>query len=153
MQNNFDVVMSMYNLTEYSDNYSKASGSIQRVRQYFRDKPNDTLIDYESFKSKVKITEKNPDYVYTKGAEIAVSLKYLSNLWRTVKKPLIDCEINLILALSSICVTAHLAGKGTFTITITKYYVSVVTLSTQDNTKLLQELKSSLKKTVNWNKY
>ena len=48
--------------------------------------------------------------------------------------------------MSSICVTAHSTGKGTFTITITKYYVSVVTLSTQDNTKLLQELKSSLKK-------
>ena len=48
-----DIVMPMYNLIEYSDNYSKASGSIW---QYYKDEPNDNLTDSESFKSKIKIT-------------------------------------------------------------------------------------------------
>ena len=48
-----DIVMSLYNLLEYSDNYAKTSGS---VWQYYRDEPNDNLADSESFKSKIKIT-------------------------------------------------------------------------------------------------
>ena len=51
-----DIVMPMYNLIEYSDNYSKTFGSLW---QYYKDEPNDNLADSESFKSKVKITEKN----------------------------------------------------------------------------------------------
>ena len=50
---NIDIVMPMYNLIEYSDNYSKTSGSLW---QYYKDDPNDNLTDSESFKSKVKIT-------------------------------------------------------------------------------------------------
>ena len=50
-----DIVMPMYNLIEYSDNYSKTSGSLW---QYYRDEPNDNLRDPESFKSKLKITKK-----------------------------------------------------------------------------------------------
>ena len=53
-----DIVMAIYNLTEYSDNYSKTSGSLC---QYYKDDPNDNLTDSESFKSKVKITGKTPD--------------------------------------------------------------------------------------------
>ena len=52
-----DIVMPMYNLIEYSDNYSKISGSFW---QYYRDEPNDNLEDSESFKSKIKITGKTP---------------------------------------------------------------------------------------------
>ena len=48
-----DIVMLMYNLTEYSDNYLKTSGSLW---QYYKDEPNDNIADPESFKSKVKIT-------------------------------------------------------------------------------------------------
>ena len=50
--------MHMYNLTEYSDNYSKTSGSLW---QYYKDDPNDNLANSESFKYKVKITGKTPD--------------------------------------------------------------------------------------------
>ena len=52
-----DIVMSMYNLIEHSDNYSKTSGSLW---QYYKDDPNDNLTDSESFKSKVKNNRKNP---------------------------------------------------------------------------------------------
>ena len=54
---------------------------------------------------------------------------------------------------SSTCVITTSTGEGKFTITDTKLYVPVVTLSTQNNTKLLQQLKSVFKRTINWNKY
>ena len=63
---------------------------------------------------------------------------------------LINCEINIILTWSSNCVITNSTGVGTLTVTDTKLYVLVVTLSTQDNSKLL---KSGFKRTVNWNKY
>ena len=60
--------------------------------------------------------------------------------------PLISCEVNLILACSNYCVITNSIGEGKFTITETKLYVPVVTLSTKDNEKLLQQLKSGFKK-------
>ena len=86
--------MPMYNLTEYSDNYAKTTGSLW---QYFRDEPNDVLRNSKSFKSKIKITGKTPDDDNEKDVEIMVLLKYLSNFWRTLEMPLINCEVNLIL--------------------------------------------------------
>ena len=82
-----------------------------------------------------------------------VPLKYLSNFWRTLEMPLINCEVNLILTWSSTCVITDSNGAGTFAITERKLYVSVVTLSTKENSKFLQNLKSSFKRTINWNKY
>ena len=82
-----------------------------------------------------------------------VPLKYLSNFWRTLEMPLINCEVNLTLTWSLTCVVTNSTGAGTFAITETKLYVPVVTLLTQDNCKLLQQLKSGFKRTVNWNKY
>ena len=70
--------------------------------------------------------------------------------------PLINCEVNLILTWSSSCVlisTAIQNQAASFAITDTKLYVSVVTLSTQENTKFLQQLKSGFKRVINWNKY
>ena len=62
--------------------------------------------------------------------------------------PLINCEDNLILTWSEDCVITNSTGKGKFKITETKLYVPVVTLSTQDNAKLLQQLKSDFKTTI-----
>ena len=67
--------------------------------------------------------------------------------------PLINCEVNLILTWSKDCVITNSTGAGKFKITETKLYVPVVTLSTQDNAKLLQQLKSGFRRTINWNKY
>ena len=142
--------MPMYNLIEYSDNYSKTSGSLW---QYYKDDPNDTITDSESFKSKVKITGKTPNDGNTKDVEIIVPLKYLSNFWRTLEMPLINCEVTLLLTWSKDCVITNSTGEGKFQITETNLYVPVVTLSTQDNAKLLQQLKSGFKRTINWNEY
>ena len=110
--------MPMYNLIEYSDNYAETSGSLW---QYYRDGPNDNLGNSESFISKIKITGKTG---------------------RTLEIPLIDYEVSLILTWSLTCLITNSAGAGTFEITDTKLYVPVVTLSTQDNSKLRQQLKS-----------
>ena len=70
--------------------------------------------------------------------------------------PLINCEINLILTWSENCVivSTNVANQNsTFSISDTKLYVPVVTLSTQDNAKLLQQLKPAFKRIINWNKH
>ena len=85
-----------------------------------------------------------------------VRLRYLSNFWRTLEMPLINCEVNLILTWSSTCVLISTNAQNqsaTFAITDTKLYAPVVTLSTQENTKFLQQLKSGFKRVINWNKY
>ena len=66
-----DIVIPMYNLIEYSDNYAKISGSLW---QHYRDEPDDNLADSESFKSKIKITGKTPDDGNEKDVEIMVPL-------------------------------------------------------------------------------
>ena len=66
-----DIVMPMYNLIEYSDSYSKTSGSLW---QYCKDDPNDNIANSESFKSKVKITGKTTNNGNTKDVEIIVPL-------------------------------------------------------------------------------
>ena len=86
--------MPIYNLTEYSSNYSKTSGGLW---QYYKDDPNNNLADSESFKFNVKITGKTPAAGNTKDVKIIVPSKYLSNFWRTLEMPLINCEVNLIL--------------------------------------------------------
>ena len=67
--------------------------------------------------------------------------------------PLINCEVNLILTWSSACVITTSTGGGILAITDTKRFVPVVTLSTQDNAELLQQLKSGFERPINWNKY
>ena len=67
--------------------------------------------------------------------------------------PLINWEVNLELGWSKDCVITNSTGERKFQITQTKLYVPVVTLSTQDNAKLLQQLKSAFKRIINWNKY
>ena len=109
--------MPTYNLIEYSDNYAKTSGSLW---QYCRDELNDNLTNSESYKSKIKITGKTPAACNEKDIEIMVPLIYLSNFWRTLEMPLINCEVNLILTWSSTCVITNSTSAGTFEITDTK---------------------------------
>ena len=85
-----------------------------------------------------------------------VPLKYLSNLWRTLEMPLINCEVELILTWPAGCVIIYKNVDNqvpTFTITETNLYVPAVTLSTQDNAKLLPQLNSGFQRKVSWNKY
>ena len=84
-----------------------------------------------------------------------VSLKYLTSFWRTLEMPLINCKTILQLTWSGKCFL--LAGTAAnqvpvFKITDTKFYVPFVTLSAQDNIKLLKQLESGFKRTISWNK-
>ena len=156
-----DLVMPMYNLIEYSDNYAKTTGSLwQYCKDILARNANGEIIIFskdnttDSFKFKAKITGHTGNG-RTKDVEIMVPLKYLSNFWRTLEMPLINCEVDLISTWSSNCVliaTAIQNQAATFEITDTKLYVPVVTLSTQENTKFLQQLKSGFKRVINWNK-
>ena len=148
--NDIDIVMPTYNLIEYSNNYVKAS---RILWQCYRNEPNDNLTDSESFKSKIKIIGKTPAAGNKKDVEIIVPLKYLSNFWRTLGMLSVNCEVNLILTWSSTCFISNSTSAGTFQITDTKLYVPLVTLSAQDNFKLLQQLKSGFKSVIIWNKY
>ena len=85
------------------------------------------------FKSKVKITGSTPAGGNTKDVKIIVPLKHLSSFWKTLEMQLINFEVSLPLTWSSTCVITNSTGEGRFTITDTKFYVAVVTLSTQDN--------------------
>ena len=112
--------------------------------------------DSDSFNLKAKVTGQTNNAGEIDNAEIMAPLKYLSNFWRTLEMHLINCEVNLTLDWSEnfVIVSTDVANENaTFTITETKLYVPVVTLSTQDNAKLLTQLKSGFKRTINWNKY
>ena len=156
--------MPMYNLLEYSKNYSKTTGSFWN---YYRDEPNSgvnnninySIKDSKSFDYKASITGKLEGNNTEKEAEIVVPIKHLSNFWRTLDMPLINCEINLILTWSENCVLTSKATRdavpaqggnpavaavnnpanATIKITEVKLYVPIVTLSTKNDKALLEK--------------
>ena len=170
-----DIVMPMYNLLEYSKNYRKTIGSLYN---YYRDELSDDaddnqfnnikVVNSSTFKYKNKIID-NTNNQGTKDIELAIPLKYLGNFWRALNIPLISCEVSLELKWDKNCLITSLeqtaiAGanppardnaptRATLAITDCKLYVPVVTLSKDDETKLLTNLKSGFKREIIWNKY
>ena len=127
--------MPMCNLIKYSDNYSKTSGSLS---QYCKEIPainkDGAIVDFngananDSFNFKTKITDQANNNG-TINVEIMVPLKYLSNFWRTLEMPLINCEVELVLNGSANCVITYTNIANhfpTFTITETKLDVPVL---------------------------
>ena len=108
----------MYNLTEYSDNYSKTSETLQ---QCYIDE-DDNITQSESFKYKIKIRGKSPDNGNSKHAEIAAPLKYLSNFCRTLEISLINCKIDPVLTWFENCVLSSPTEETKFPITDLKLY-------------------------------
>ena len=127
---NLDVVMRMYNLIEYSKTYRKLTGCLWN---YYRDEPNSgtegnmnhSLKDSKSFEYKastnkelenfnIKIRSKKVDF------EIFVLLKHLSNFWRTLKIPLINYEIELVVTLSKKCLLINKAEINAAAATVLK---------------------------------
>ena len=179
-----DIVMSMYNLLEYSKNYRKTIGSLYN---YYRDELSDDaddnnfdnikVVNSNTFKYKNKIIGNTynvnagaDDYDVNKNGtpevELAIPLKYLGNFWRALNIPLISCEVSLELKWDKNCIIASLEqrdiGGGnrdnaptgtTLSITDCKLYIPSVTLSKDDETKLLTNLKSGFKIEIIWNKY
>ena len=143
----------MYNLIEYSDNYSDTSSSLWQFKRDEIEGDVDLTIDVQhipnnssSFKYKSSfITNRN-------GVKIVVPLKYLSNFWRSLEMPLINCKVELSLKWYERCLLT-VANTATFKITDAKLYVPIVTLKTEDNTKLSKLLSKGFKRPIYWNKY
>ena len=111
----------------------------------------------------------NPKYDANKvgknEAEVVIPLKYLNNFWKSLNIPLINCELELILTWSKNCILPDMTVDAAadpvivaptgleFKITDTKLYVPVVSLSKENDIKLLEQLKSGFKRTIKWNKY
>ena len=156
-----DVVIPTYNLKEYSDNYSK---NIWSIFQYCRgvtvvDNKRDVTdfteaIVTDSFNLKEKLTGRIGDNG-TKNVEIMVPLKNMSDLWRTLETVLVNCEVTLDLSWSEsyVLVATNAAQATKFSTADKKLYLPAVTLSTQDNAKVLERLKSGFKRKIDWNKY
>ena len=129
----------MYILIEYSDSCSDTSGSLW---QFKRDEINNNIINDDnapSFKYKANVigdTVADGANRRKEGVKIAVPIKYLSNFWRSLEMPLINCKVELSLKWYENCILSSAGTAATFTITDTKLYVPVVTLKTEDNTKL-----------------
>ena len=155
----------MYNLLEYSKNYRKTTGTLG---YYYRDEPSNPLSSNpESFKYKTSITGNtynvgaadagyDANRVGKNKTEVVIPLKHLSNFSKNLNIPLINCEIKLILTWSKNCVLADMTAANNpptgveFQITDIKLYVPVVTLSKENDKKLLEQLKSGFNKTVKW---
>ena len=154
--------MPMYSWLEYSDNYADSSGS---VWQFKRDEqnitnagiPNGVTTDHStSFKYKSTLfNESTADGADTKfrDPKIVVPLKYLSNFFRSLEMPLINCKIHLELSWTKDCVMSNIAGVTIFKITSTNFYVLIVTLSPKDNVSLTKQLSEGFKRSVYWNEY
>ena len=154
----------------------KTTGSLWN---YYRDELSNPLSsNSESFKYKTSITGNtynvgageagyDANKVGKNETEVVIPLKHLSNFWRSLNIPLINCEVELILTWSKNCVLADMTVRDAqgnnpaivapvlleFKITDTKLYIPVVTLSKENEIKLLEQLKSGFKRTIKWNKY
>ena len=156
--------MPMYNLIKYSDNYSDTSGSLWQFKRdeivNNADVSNDNA---PSFKYKANLIGNTENNGTKNGVKIAVPLKYLSNFWRSLEMPLINCKIELSLKWIENCVltTAPIgadanatgADSATFKITDAKLYGPIVTLSAEDSVKLSKLLSEGFKRSIYWNEY
>ena len=165
-----DIVMSMYNLLEYSKNYRKTIGSLYN---YYRDELSDDADDNNFDNIKVLKYHVNADVQGydvnkngTQEVELTIPLKYLGNFWRALNIPLISREVSLELKWDKNCVITSLEQRdigggnrdnaptgATLAINYRKLYVAAVALSKDDDFKLLTNLKSGFKRKIIWNKH
>ena len=142
---NLYIVMPMYNLIEYSDNYQDSSATLYQYKRDERPEANAvadlTVNNSSSFKYKVSLLG-NPDLdgaIAKISVKVVVPLKYLSIFFRSLEMPLINCKIKLNLTWKKECVLSNQAGAAVFIINGTKMYVPVVTLSKEDNKDFIEQ--------------
>ena len=156
---NLDITIPMYNLIEYSDNYQDSSATLY---QYKRDEPpeNDAVADLtadnsSSLKYKISLLG-NPvvaNDIARINVKVALPLKYLSNFFRSLERPLINCKIKLNLTWKKECVISTDVGEAVFIINDTKLYVPVVTLSKEDNKDFIEQQNKDFQRSIYWNEY
>ena len=150
--NFISIKIPVYNLIEYSDNYSDTSVSLWSFKRDEIDNNADSTKNDNapSFKYKANFIANTQADGTKNGVKIAVPLKFLSNFWRSLEIPLINCKVELSLKWIENCVltTAANANKATFEITDAKIYVPIVTLSIEDNAKLSKLLGEVFKRSI-----
>ena len=137
----FDIVMSMYNLLEYSGNYSMTSGS---------------LWNYYKFEDCYRDRDQPPQPTNEGDADWPARPPVPSMEFSILNLPLINFEVELDLLCTTgwVLIEHYNAIAGVdFKITSSKHYVSVVTLSINDNMKFLEHLEQGFKRTISWKKY
>ena len=151
--------MPMYNLIEYPDNYQDSSATLY---QYKRDEPPEanaladlTANNSSSFKYEINLLG---DPVHAGGiarrnVKVVVPLKYLSNFFRSLEMPLINCKIKLNLTWKKECVLSTDAGAAVCIINDTKLYIPVVNLSKEDNKDLIEQQNKGFQRSIFWNEY
>ena len=106
-----NIAMPMYNLIEYSDNYCDTSGSLWQLKRDEIGGDNDLTVDAQHIRNNSSSFNYKSSFISNKnGAKIAVPLKYLSNFWRSLEMPLINCKFELSLRLHENCI---LSSAGT----------------------------------------
>ena len=163
--NFINIAKPKYNLIEYNDNYSDTLGSLWGFK---RDEINNNANvsnddNAPSFKYKASNIGNTENNGTKNGVKRAVPLKYLSNFWRSLEMPLINCKVelslkwieNCVLTSAAIGTNANYTGaeSATFKITDAKRYVPIVTLSVENNAKLSKLLGEGFKRSIYWNKY
>ena len=114
-----------------------------------------TVDNSNSFKYKVSLLS-NPVVAHNiakRSVKVVVPLKYLSNFFRSLEMPLINCKIKLNLTWKKECVLSTDAGNAVFIINDTKMYVPVVTLSKEDNKDFIEQQNKGFQRSVYWNEY
>ena len=151
--------MPTYNLIEYLDNYQDSSATLY---QYKRDEPPepdpiaDLTANYSSsFKYKINLLgDRNVvGGIVRLNLKVVVPLKYLSNFFRSLETPLINCKIKLNLTWKKECVLSTDIGNAVFIINDTKLYVPVVTLSKEDNKDFIEQQNKRFQRSIYWNEY
>ena len=140
---NINITMPMYNLIEYSDNYSDTFGSLWQFKKDETDRENNIEADNSSsFKYKASLigntVADGADSRKKEDVKIAVTLKYLSNFWRSLEISWINCKLELSLTWNQNCTLPTTGTAATFAIT---------------NAKLSKLLSEGFKRPVYWNKY
>ena len=147
----------------YSDNYQDSSATLY---QYKRDEPpeDDAVADLavdnsDSFKYKIKLLGNVTDVAGAAAdarrlnVKVVVPLKYLSNFFRSLEMPLVNCKIKLNLTWKKECVLSTGAGEPVFIINDTKLYVPIVALSKEDNKDFIKQQNKGFKRSIYWNQY
>ena len=152
-------------LIEYSDNYSDTSGSLwcfkrDEVANNANVANNDNA---PSFKYKANLIGDTEADGTKQRIKVAILLKYLSNFWRSLEIPLINCKVeislnwieNCVLTTAEVGANADTTGvnSATFKITDVKLYLPVVTLSVGDNLKLTKQSDKGFKRSAYWKEY
>ena len=160
LSDNLDLIMNMYNLIEYSVNYSDSTASLYLFKRQepLENNANITIAGSSSFKynstflGNANVENNN---AVQKNAKIIVPLKHISSFFRSLEIPLINTKLYIKLNSykNSVISTVDAANSTSFKITKTELYVPVVTLNTEDNNKLNQLLDTEFKRKVYWNEY